>query len=67
MKAILDAERKRQVEAIVTSQHIEQEEGRANVTRIQNTVSICQLFVYLFANDHVGLFTFNRCTRRRSA
>jgi len=38
MKAILDAERGRQVEAIKTTQHIEQEEGRANVTRIQNEV-----------------------------
>ena len=38
MKAILDAERGRQVEAIKTTQHIEQEEGRANVTRIKNEV-----------------------------
>jgi hypothetical protein len=38
MKAILDAERVQQVESIVTSQHIEQEGGRANITRIQNEV-----------------------------
>lgn len=40
MKSVLDAERSRQVEAIVTSQRIEQEEGRANITRIQNEVLI---------------------------
>ena len=40
IKAILDAERGRQVEAIVTEQHIEQEEGRVNITRLRNEVMI---------------------------
>ena len=43
MKAILDAERGRQVEAIKTTQHIEQEEGRANITRIKNEVFSSEL------------------------
>ena len=38
IKAILDAERGKNVEAIRTAQHIEQEEGRSNVTRIRNEV-----------------------------
>ena len=47
MKAVLDAERSRQVEAIKTSQHIEQEEGRANVTRIKNEVKLKNFFSIL--------------------
>ena len=38
IKAILDAERGKNVEAIRTAQHIEQEEGRSNITRIRNEV-----------------------------
>ena len=38
IKAILDAERGKNVEAIRTAQHIEQEQGKSNVTRIRNEV-----------------------------
>lgn len=38
MKAVLEAEKSKQVEAIRTAQFVEQEYGRANVSRIQNEV-----------------------------
>jgi len=38
IKAILDAERERQVQAIATSKHIEMEEGKSNMTRIKNEI-----------------------------
>ena len=48
IKAILDAERGKNVEAIRTAQHIEQEEGRSNITRIRNEVitmvMVCSIY-----------------------
>ena len=71
MKAILDAERVRQVEAIRTSQHIEQEQGKANVTRIQNEVVLIQHYltmtIRLSSASLGGLFMKTSCIHEKLA
>ena len=51
IKAILDAERGKNVEAIRTAQHIEQEEGRSNITRIRNEVITMTMVCSVYGID----------------
>ena len=38
IKAVADAERRKEIQAIDISKHIQQEEGKANISSIQNDV-----------------------------